>query len=206
MVDVVAEPERSFLDESLFGSWLTLRRLIYLVLAAASAYLVLRLPPGPRVWIPGLEVHAGIVHVVALSLLFGPAAYLVLVDGPVRPETQLLWLLLGSKASMRGRGERSRAEGEARGEAGEQRREEPRVAEKRVRLRLRDEVAVFSFVVSVDRPARVEVLVDGAVYRELSVAGERQVMVELEAGEHLVEVRSVEPPAVLMRYRVIVER
>ncbi len=204
MVDVVAEPEHSFLDEPLFGSWLTPRRLIYLVLAAASAYLVLRLPPGPRVWIPGLEVHAGIVHVVALSLLLGPTAYLVLVDGPVRPETQLLWLLFGSKASMRGRGERSRVEGEARG-TGEQRRE-PRVVEKRVRLRLRDEVAVFSFVVSVDRPARVEVLVDGAVYRELSVAGERQVMVELEAGEHLVEVRSVEPPAVLMRYRVIVER
>ena len=76
-----------------------------------------------------------------------------------------------------------------------------------MRLRLREGYAVFNFVVSVDKPARVKVMVDGVVYRELNVMGERQVLVELtEPGEHLVEVRSSEPPALLARYRVVVER
>ncbi|OWJ55588.1 hypothetical protein Pdsh_02030 [Pyrodictium delaneyi] len=205
-MDVVAEPEKSFLDEPLFyaGSFaITIRRVLYGSIVAVIVLLILpKLPPGPRVWLPGLEIEAGVVHIASLVLLT-PFLYLLLVDKPVRPETQLLWLILGPKTRQRKAGKRR--EGKSREEQEE--REELRVAEKQMRLRMREGLARFSFVVSVERPTRVQVLVDGAVYREFMADGERQVLIELdEPGGHTVEVRSTEPPAVLARYRVLVER
>lgn len=100
--------------------------------------------------LPGLEMEAGVVHVASLVLL-APPLYLLLVDRPVRPGAHSsygsYWARrLGSARQARG-GRGSREEQEER--------EEIRVVEKRMRLRMREGLARFSLVVSVERPTRV---------------------------------------------------
>lgn len=96
--------------------------------------------------LPGLEMEAGVVHVASLVLL-APPLYLLLVDRPVRPGTHSSY---GSYWARRLGSAR-----QARGGGGREEREEIRVVEKRMRLRMREGLARFSLVVSVERPTRV---------------------------------------------------
>ncbi len=202
MVNVIAEPERSFLDEPLFTRPLavTPRRLLYLGLYAATAYLALtRLPPGPKVWLPGLEVEAGVVH---LAVLLGALPLIVLAfwDAPVRPETQLAWLLLGRRESV-GKPRKRKAKTVRKVREGEE------AKPKTIKLRASpDGYAALTLTGRIDREATIVVVVDGVELRRLKALGTWTVRIELESGEHDVEVRSLEPPAVLAAYKVIVRR
>ncbi len=204
MVEIIAEPERSFLDEPLFTRPLTLtpRRLLYLGVYALLAYLALtRLPPGPRVLLPGLELEAGIIHLAVLAA-GAPLLVLAFWDAPVRPETQLAWLLLGLKAAAVESKPRGRAK---HAKKAEEAREEPKP--RTIRLRAGpDGVAALTLTGRIDREATIAVVIDGVEVRRLRASGAWTVRIELEPGEHSVEVRSLEPPAALAAYRVIVER
>ncbi|WP_156327999.1 hypothetical protein [Pyrodictium delaneyi] len=208
MVDVVAEPERGFLDEPLvyFGSFaLTLRRLAYLAVIIALALVdALKMPSEPRVYLPGLELEAGVFKLLGLLPLL-PFVYFFLVDRPVRPEAVLLYTLLGQKTQKAGRKRRGRSGEE---QAGAEEREEPRVVEKRVTLRMRETgYAAMTLSGSAERETVLRIVVDGVEVRRLRVAGQWSSRVEFEEpGEHTVEVYSAEPPALLARYRVLVER